>query len=82
MLRNSSLFALPSAYMPYDIRDPPDCRAARVALDQGRCTSCVAFSLAMAYGLRACLRDGADVLPSPYRMQDCMPAGCMDGAIG
>lgn len=56
------------------------CRIFHTALSQGQCGSCAAFAVAALIGMRACLFEHRDFIPSPYRIFDCCPeASCEDG---
>lgn len=61
------------------IPDSSPCRIFHRVFTQDGCGACSAFAVATVLAMRACLRDGRDFIPSPYRIFDCSGGNCDKG---
>lgn len=81
--RNLLLFALSRLvrFPPHHTTVPArsDCRIYHEALSQEDCGACAAFAVSALVAMRACLYEGRDYIPSPYRIFDCAGAKCEMG---
>ena len=66
----------------YDIRDDYKCKALNHVFDQGLCPACFAFALASAIGTKIFMRNGKEMIPSPYRIFDCAGKDCQNNDVG
>ena len=80
---NLLLFALSRIYPapPGFTTIPPssDCLIFHYAPWQRNCGACAAFAISTLVAMHACLEDGEDFIPSPYRIFDCANGTCEAG---